>query len=271
MSHDPNARARAEFWSGAGFLLGAWSLISFFFFLLLLLLLPEPKKPEPGPLTRAELLQSLSTLLHEQNSDRYAALAALSAQLQSDPRLTDDHLRAELKESFDFARALATPRPYLMTPRWVEVPAESLPSGPLLPFLRIEAINDAVSVGTAQTIPAASLPSSQPESQGTFRRLSFGEISPLRVWWRAGEPLRLRISVQGAWLGASFSRALGGDDLERAQDAPLPDASALLLGETRAFSRGEGRYLAFLVPEESQEPLSVPLLLLDAVATPPKE
>lgn len=251
-------RARALFWSGAGFLLGAWMLFGFLAFVGLLLVLPAPAPPPPPPLDRVEVVRQLAPLLAAPlpASARYARLAALLQQLGRDPRLVDEALRADLAASLRFVQRLSGPREYLVTPRWVEVPAASIPRGARLPVARIEAGREQLVTGAP--LPEEPAPSSAPSAPHLVR-LRFDGASPARVTWSAGEPLRVRFFIQGL-LGTGS--ALGGEDLERADDAPLPDAGALLLGEPRALARGEGRYFVTLEDAAGGDPLVVPPLLV---------
>lgn len=250
------AREQASFWAAAGLALGAWLTAALALFFLLVFLSSPPPPPPPGPLSRAAVLEALSAALRAPSEERYTRVAQAARALQRDPRCPEA-LSAELEEAARLAELLAASAEYLLLPVWVELPpSRELPESGALPLLLVETAEDALWSGTKGVLVS--------EAE---RRVILSSERELSIRWRAGDPLRLRFSVQqGFWGSAPF--VLGGDDLERAPDAPLPDASLLLLGEPRALTRGGGRYLVRVRLAREGPPLVVPPLLAEAAAYP---
>lgn len=247
----------ARFWSGAGLIFGIWVFVAFVSFVLIVSL-SSVVEPPPKPLTREEVLAKLGEVLREPSPplERYKVLLSEIAELQKPNRVADEALLGSLKEAQAFAQQIASPREYWITPLWMEGPMPQGISG-LTPHLKVEAVDDASVSG---------VPTSQPQSapSNTWQKMAFGKVAPTPIIWSVGEPLRFRFTVSDVYHEVTHV-AVGGDDLERAQDAPLPGASILLIGEPRAFTRGQGRYLA-QVKTKDGAPVVAPLLLLQALA-----
>jgi hypothetical protein len=244
----------ARFWSGAGVLFGFWILAGFIGFVALVLLAEDPVKPEP-PLDRPRVEATLGKILLDLKppAERYAKISVEIERMLASKQLTDDTLRQELQEALSFSKQVSVPHEYQLTALWLEGNPQTLTE--VVPMLRVEALNDALTPGSS-----AEIPQSQPAS---LSRISFGSSTPINARWTAGEPLRLRFSLRDAD-GLQEPIVVGGDDLELAEDAPLPGAAILLLGEPRALTRGQGRYLV-RARTQSNDIIVAPLLLLRAI------
>ena len=253
MPSDGTGRDASRFWSGAGLIFGVWVLAGFFGFVLLVLLSKDPVKPQP-PLDRPHVEETLAEILRALRpaAERYTKLSIEMQARLSSPRLTDEALRKELVEALAFAKQVSVPAEYWLTPMWIESAPTTLRQ--TVPVLRVEALNDATTPGSRAELP---------QSQPAWQKVSFGAVKNVSATWAAGDPLRLRFSLRDAE-GLQPTLTIGGDDLELASDAPLPGAAILLLGEPRALTRGQGRYLVRVRTKDGGV-LVPPLLLLRAL------
>jgi hypothetical protein len=254
---DQEQRDISRFWSGAGLIFGIWVVAGFLGFIVLVLLSKDPPKLEP-PLDRPLVEKMLGASLRESKpaAERYTKIGRQIETMLKSEQLTDETLRQELNEALGFAKQVSVPHEYWITPIWVEGTPQDLRQ--TIPVFRLEAQNDATTPGSR-----AQLSQSQPNSQPTWQKISFGTVKNASAIWAAGDPLRLRFSLRDAE-GLQPTTTIGGDDLELAPDMPLPGVSMLLLGEPRALTRGQGRYLVRVRTQDGGV-LVPPLLLLRAL------